>query len=50
VCEVLATIGTKKSLPALEKATKDPSWLVTKPAEKALDAIKLRDRPKAKTD
>jgi hypothetical protein len=49
-CEVLGTIGTKKSLPTLEKATKDPSWLVTKPAEKALDAIKLRERTKVKTD
>ena len=46
VCEILGAIGTRKSIPALEKATEDPSWLVTKPAEKALEAIKLRERTK----
>ena len=45
-CDILAVIGTKKSIPAVERAAKDPSWLLTKPAEKALEAIKLRDRTK----
>jgi len=32
---------------ALEKATHDSSWMVNKPAEAALEAIKLRDHLKA---
>jgi hypothetical protein len=46
VCDILGAIGTKKSIPALEKAAKDPSWLVPKPAAKALESIRLRERAK----
>ena len=42
ICELLATIGTKKSLPALEKAAKDSSWMVNRAAAKAITAIKAR--------
>jgi hypothetical protein len=43
-CRVLQVIGTKKSLDALEKAAKSSSWMVNRPAQTALEAIKLRER------
>ncbi len=49
-CEVLAVIGTKKSISALDSAAKDPSWLATRTAEKAVEAVKLREHVKPKTD
>ncbi len=40
--EVLGDIGTKKSLPTLEKAVADDNWMVNGSARKALAAIKAR--------
>jgi len=42
VCSILEVIGTKKSLPALEKALTDESFMVNGNARKALAAIKAR--------
>jgi hypothetical protein len=41
-CQLLAKIGTKESLPALEKATKDSNGLVSGAARSAIDAINNR--------
>jgi hypothetical protein len=43
VCELLETIGTKKSLAALEKAVADDNWMVNGNARKAVAAVKGRD-------
>lgn len=40
--DVLAVIGTKKSLPVLEKSLDDKDWWVKDAAQKAMDAIKVR--------
>lgn len=42
VCQLLESIGTKKSIPALEKAVSDESWMVNGNARKALAVVKLR--------
>jgi hypothetical protein len=42
-CKILEVIGTKKSLAALEKATKEENWMVNGAARKALSAVKLRE-------
>ena len=49
-CEILAAIGTKQSIPALQKAGKDKEWMVNKPADKALTAVKLREQAIAKPE
>jgi HEAT repeat protein len=41
-CEILCTIGTKKSLPLLEEAVKDSNFQVHTHAENAINAIKKR--------
>jgi hypothetical protein len=43
VCELLGVIGTKKSIPALEKAVFDESWMVNGNARKSVAAIKARE-------
>ena len=43
VCELLDEFGTKKSLPALEKAIADDNWMVNGNARKAVAAIKSRE-------
>ena len=43
VCHLLESIGTKKSLPALEKAVADENWMVNGNARKAIPAIKARE-------
>jgi hypothetical protein len=43
VCKLLGEIGTKKSLPELEKAVMDESWMVNGNARKALTQIKNRE-------
>ena len=43
VCELLGGLGTKKSLPALEKAVLDDNWMVNRNARKALAAVKIRE-------
>jgi HEAT repeat protein len=42
-CGLLETLGTKKSLPSLEKAVADENWMVNGNARKALAAVKARD-------
>jgi hypothetical protein len=42
VCKLLETLGTQKSLPALEKAIADDNWMVNSAARKALPAVKAR--------
>jgi HEAT repeat protein len=42
VCTLLEGIGTKKSLPALEKAVSDENWMVNGAARKAVAAVKAR--------
>jgi len=42
-CAMLESLGTKKSLPALEKAVMDDNWMVNGAARKALAAIKARE-------
>lgn len=42
ICKLLETIGTKKSIPALEKAVTEENWMITKHARKALADIKAR--------
>jgi len=44
ICGMLESFGTKKSIPALEKALTDESWMVNGNARKALAAIKARNR------
>ncbi len=41
-CGILEVIGTKKSLPALEKAVADDNWMINGAARKAVAAIKAR--------
>lgn len=48
VCEVLQVIGTRASIPVLEKAVRDSNWMVNKPAEQAMAAVKLREQISAK--
>lgn len=48
VCEVLHVIGTKASIPALQKAVHDSSWMINKPAEEALAAVKVREQVSVK--
>jgi hypothetical protein len=43
VCELLGALGTKKSLPALEKAVADDNWMVNGNARKAVAAVKARE-------
>jgi HEAT repeat protein len=43
VCELLESLGSKKSLPALEKAVTDDNWMVNGAARKSLAAIKARE-------
>jgi hypothetical protein len=43
VCGLLEALGTKKSLPALEKAIVDENWMVNGNARKALAAVKVRE-------
>ncbi len=43
ICRILEAIGTKKSLPALEKAVFDDNWMVNGPARKAVATIKSRE-------
>ncbi len=43
VCQLLGSIGTKKSIPALEKALLDESWMVNGNARKSLAAVKARE-------
>jgi HEAT repeat protein len=43
VCTILGAIGTKKSLPALEKAALEDNWMVNGNAKKAMAAIKSRE-------
>lgn len=43
VCTLLESLGTKKSLPALEKAATQENWMVNGAARKALAAIKARE-------
>ena len=45
VCSILEAIGTKKSLPALEKALADDNWMVNGNARKALAGVKAREDP-----
>jgi len=42
VCEILHAVGGRKSIPALEKALADASWMVNGNARKALAAVKAR--------
>jgi HEAT repeat protein len=42
VCGILQMIGTKKSLPGLEKAVAEDNWMVNRPARAAAAAIKAR--------
>jgi hypothetical protein len=44
VCGILQVLGTKKSLPALEKAVFDENWMVNGNARKAVAAIKSREQ------
>jgi hypothetical protein len=44
VCELLGAIGTKKSLPALDKAVADENWMVNGAARKAVEAVKAREQ------
>jgi HEAT repeat protein len=46
VVQILHAIGTKKSISALEKVAKSNSFLANKPAERAVEAIRLRERLK----
>jgi len=50
VCKLLDSIGTKKSLPALEKAVADENWMVNGNARKAVAAIKARAEISEKSD
>jgi hypothetical protein len=43
VCGMLESLGTKKSLPALEKALTDENWMVNGAARKSLAAVKARE-------
>lgn len=45
-CKILQAIGTKKSIPTLEKAAKSSDWMVSKAAKSALDGIELREHIK----
>jgi hypothetical protein len=47
ICGILQVIGTEKSVPALQKALTDESWMVNGNARKALAAIKAREDLKA---
>ncbi len=47
-CKLLESIGTKKSLDALNKATKHHSWMVNQAANKAIQAIERRESVKPK--
>jgi hypothetical protein len=42
VCRLLKDIGTKESIPALQKASQDPSQLLARAAKEALDAVNSR--------
>jgi hypothetical protein len=42
ICGLLETLGTKKSLPALEKAVADDNWMVNGNARKAVASVKAR--------
>ena len=44
VCEILRIIGTKKSIPVLEKLATDRKRGMARNAERAIEAIKLRQR------
>jgi hypothetical protein len=43
VCDVLGTIGTKASVPALEKLVTHDDWFVQTSARRALQKVKLRN-------
>jgi HEAT repeat protein len=43
ICKLLGEIGTKKSLPTLEKASKEDNWMINSNAKKAIDAINARE-------
>ena len=43
MCELLESLGSKKSLPALEKAVTDENWMVNGAARKSLAAVKARE-------
>lgn len=46
VCELLGSLGTKKSISALSKAVFDENWMVNGNARKALAAVKAREETK----
>jgi HEAT repeat protein len=44
ICTLLGAVGSKKSIPVLEKAVMDENWMVNGNARKALSAVKSRKK------
>lgn len=44
-CDILKTIGTNKSIPALQKVVAEKNFFLTRPAEEAIRVIKARTAP-----